>query len=87
MEAGMTSIAAQVPVHADDRLTDALRSAFHRLTVLRRFWRRQRARRRYLTHVLNEVRDPTMLSDCSISHMPTSGLERWAIAMLHHWQH
>ena len=82
----MTNIAVHVPVHEQGRFADTLMGASRRLTVLRRYWRLQRFRRRRLACILAQVRDPQLLADIGIGPLPKTGLEDWAsIFMPQRW--
>lgn len=83
----MTTIANDVPSQHEALLPGDWQRLAHRMAVLRRLWRRQRARRHYLAHVMNEIGDPKLLEDVGIGPLPRSSIEDWARTMLYHHQH
>ena len=55
-----------------------------RLAVLLRLWGRRRARRRFVTRVLAEPRDPRILADLGIGPVRSRHVESWIAATLWH---
>ena len=83
----MTTIAIHTPGQQRALSFGDWQRLLHRLAVLRRLWRRRRARRDYLAHIVRETADPKLLEDAGIAPLPQSSIENWARTMLYHQQH
>ena len=55
-----------------------------RLSISSRLWARRQARHRFVSRVLAETDDPSILADLGIGAVRPRHVERWMMAMLYH---